>query len=166
MTKILIVGPSWVGDMMMAQTLFLLLHQHHENLQLDVLAPSWSLPLLSRMPEVNQAIVSPFAHGELALRKRYQLAKSLRAKQYDQAIVLPNSLKSALIPFLAKIPKRTGWLGEKRYGLLNDIRHLDKDALPKMVQRFAALACKRFRTLPVRSDLPCGTCCGGHSAPG
>ena len=101
--KILIVGPSWVGDMMMAQTLFLLLHQSHKNLQLDVLAPAWSLPLLSRMTEVHQAIISPFQHGELSLRARYQLGKSLRKTRYDQAIILPNSLTSALIPWMAKM---------------------------------------------------------------
>ncbi len=154
MSKILVVGPSWVGDMMMAQTLFLLLHQQQVDLQIDVLAPAWSLPLLSRMPEVNQAITSPFVHGELELRKRYRLGKSLRASQYGQAIVLPNSLKSALIPFWAKIPKRTGWLGEKRYGLLNDIRYLDKNALPKMVQRFSALAFASDEFLPERLPIP------------
>lgn len=152
MRNILVVGPSWVGDMMMAQTLFLLLHQNHDKLQLDVLAPAWSLPILSRMPEVRQSIVSPFAHGQLSLGDRYRLGKSLRAAQYDQAIVLPNSLKSALVPFWAKIPQRTGWLGEQRYGLLNDFRRLDKAALPRMVQRFAALAFPKGQLLP--RDLP------------
>lgn len=154
MNKILVIGPSWVGDMMMAQTLFLLLHQTRADLQLDVLAPAWSVPLLSRMPEVHQSITSPFAHGELSWRTRYRLGKTLRKSQYDQAIVLPNSLKSALIPFFAKIPKRTGWLGEHRYGLLNDIRYLDKIALPKMVQRFAVLAFSKGVSLPALLPIP------------
>ena len=138
--KILIIGPAWVGDMMMAQVLFQLLHQQYPDCELHVLAPAWSEPLLSRMPEVQKSIVLPFGHGQLQLRARYQFAKSLRAEKYTQAIVLPNSWKSALIPFWAKIPVRTGWLGESRYGILNDARKLDKKKYTTMAQRFAALA--------------------------
>lgn len=138
--RILIVGPSWVGDMVMAQSLFKTLRQRHADVQLDVLAPAWSRPILERMPEVHQALDLPFAHGELALRKRYQLGKQLRAQAYDQAIVLPNSLKSALVPFFAGIAQRTGWKGEQRGLLLNDCRVLDKQRYPLMVERFVALA--------------------------
>lgn len=138
--RILIVGPSWVGDMVMAQTLFKRLHERHPNLTLDVLAPFWTMPLLQHMPEVNDAIVNPFTHGQFQLLNRYRFAQTLRARQYDQAIVLPNSLKSALIPFFARIPLRTGFIGEMRYGLLNDARKLDEEALPLMVERFCALA--------------------------
>jgi heptosyltransferase-2 len=69
--KILIVGPSWVGDMVMAQSLFKVLHQQHNALQLDVLAPAWSRPVLQRMPEVSATIELPFAHGELSLYKQF-----------------------------------------------------------------------------------------------
>lgn len=138
--KILIVGPSWVGDMMMAQVLFQLLCQQYPGCELHVLAPAWSEPLLARMPEVSKSIVLPFSHGQLQLRARYQFAKSLRSEQYTHAIVLPNSWKSALIPFWAKIPVRIGWLGESRYGVLNDTRKLDKKKFATMAQRFAALA--------------------------
>lgn len=154
MNKILVVGPSWVGDMMMAHVLFQLLHQQHQGLQLDVFAPEWSVPLLERMPEVTNPIPSPFHHGQLKLGRRYKLAKKLRLQHYDQVIVLPNSLKSALLPFFANIPKRTGWLGEKRYGLLNDARHLDKAVLPQMVQRFAALAFTKNTVLPGVLPIP------------
>ncbi|MDX1900756.1 MAG: lipopolysaccharide heptosyltransferase II [Gammaproteobacteria bacterium] len=146
--RLLIVGPAWVGDMVMAQGLFRFLHQHHEDVTIDVLAPAWSLPLLARMPEVNQAIVMPISHGELALRKRYQMAKQLREKKYTQAIALPNSFKSALIPFWAKIPKRTGYRGEMRYGLLNDLRLLDAKRYPLMIERFVALGLSCGETLP------------------
>lgn len=140
MQRILIIGPSWVGDMVMAQTLFKRLHERHPGLTLDVLAPYWTVPLLQHMPEVNEAIVNPYTHGQLRLLHRYRFAQTLRSKQYDQAIVLPNSLKSALIPFFARIPLRTGFVGEMRYGLLNDARKLDENALPLMVERFCALA--------------------------
>lgn len=137
--RILIVGPSWVGDMVMAQTLFQCLKQRHADCQIDVLAPDWSRPILERMPEVRRALSFPFGHGVFDLAGRRKIGKSL-AGQYDQAILLPNSLKSALVPFFAGIPLRTGWRGEMRYGLLNDIRTLDKQRYPLMIERFMALA--------------------------
>lgn len=141
--KTLIIGPSWVGDMMMSQSLYRTLKQLNPDNEIDVMAPSWCRALLNKMPEVNQSIDMPLGHGELELTKRFKLGKSLRESNYDQAIVLPNSLKSALIPFFAKIPKRTGWKGEMRFGLLNDIRKLNKQAFPLMVQRYVALAYPR-----------------------
>jgi heptosyltransferase-2 len=138
--RILIVGPSWAGDMVMAQVLFKAIKRRHPSAVIVVLAPDWSRPLLQHMPEVSGIIDLPLGHGELGLGKRWRLGRSLSASNYDQAILLPNSLKSALIPFFAGIPQRTGWVGESRYGLLNDIRRLDKARLPMMVQRFAALA--------------------------
>lgn len=136
--KILVVGPAWVGDMVMAQTLFKLL-QAQNAVQIDVLAPDWSRPLLERMPEVNQAIALPIKHREFGLKTRLKIAKQLRNAEYQQAILLPNSYKSALVPFLAKIPVRTGWLGEFRWLLLNDVRYLNKNKLPLMIERFMAL---------------------------
>lgn len=138
--KILIVGPAWVGDMVMAQSLFKELKRLHPNCRIDVLAPAWSKPLLDRMPEISRSIEMPVGHGQLLLRERYRLGVSLRADKYDQAILLPNSLKSALIPAFANIETRIGWRGEWRYGLLTDIRKLDKECYPLMVQRFIALA--------------------------
>ncbi len=138
--KCLIIGPSWVGDMVMAQSLFMVLKQQNPELQIDVMAPSWSNALLERMPEVSNVLAMPLGHGQLQLKLRYQLGCSLRNKHYDRVILLPNSLKSALIPFWANIPLRTGYLGEMRYGLLNDIRKLNKTLLTMTVQRFVALA--------------------------
>lgn len=146
--KILVVAPSWVGDTVLAQPMLRLLHERHANLAVDVLAPPWTLPLIARMPGVRRAIAARFDHGELKLVERRRIARDLTAERYDQAIVLPNSLKSALIPLLARIPLRTGFRGEMRYGLLNDVRRLDERALPKMFQRFAALAQDRGATLP------------------
>jgi heptosyltransferase-2 len=137
--KILIVGPSWIGDMVMAQSLFMSLKKSYPNCRIDVLAPAWSLPLLDRMPEVSKAIVMPLQHGQLGLLTRIKLGRQLRSELYDQAIILTNSWKSALTPFFAAIPVRTGYLGECRWGLVNDARHLDKQKLSMTVQRFVAL---------------------------
>jgi len=150
--KILVVGPSWVGDTVLAQPLFMRLHERHADLRLDVLAPSWTLPVLQRMPEVTTTILAPLAHGELKLGERWRLARRLKRHGYDQAIVLPNSFKSALIPRLAGIRLRTGFVGEARQVLLNDARHLDEKALPLMVERFAHLA--DARGVPLRRPLP------------
>lgn len=146
--QILIVGPSWVGDMVMAQVLFKLLRQQQPDVAIDVLAPAWSRPILVRMPEVRAAIDLPFGHGEFAFGKRRALGQALAATAYDQSIVLPNSWKSALVPYFAGIAQRTGWRGEMRYGLLNDIRPLDKTRYPLMIERFAALAHPRDQALP------------------
>lgn len=137
--KILIIGPSWVGDMVMAQSLFVDLKHQQPNCQIDVLAPAWTAALIDRMPQVSQLIHANFNHGVLGLGERFKLARQCRAEHYDQAILLPNSLKSTIVPVLARIPKRTGWVGEQRWGMVNDIRKLDKKALPMTVQRFVAL---------------------------
>jgi len=140
MTKALIVAPSWIGDTIMAQPLFVRLHARHPDLQLDALAPSWVAPVLQRMDEIREVVDSPFGHGQLSLQKRWRLARELAGRNYDAVYVLPNSLKSALLPFMAGIPKRVGFTGESRVGLIN-VRHtLDKAALPLMVERFAQLA--------------------------
>ena len=152
--KILVVGPSWVGDMVMAQSLFIHLKKTRPGVEIDVLAPLWSEPILARMPEVNRALETPLAHGELGLGKRWRLGRELRAQNYGQAILLPNSLKSALIPCFAKIPRRTGWRGELRYGLLNDMRKLDEAALPLMVERFVALGQDGEDPLPGQMPAP------------
>ena len=151
--RILIVGPSWVGDMVMAHSLIQLLGERHRGALIDVLAPAWSRPLLDRMPGVRAAIDMPVGHGELALGERMRLGESLRG-QYDQAIVLPNSLKSSLVPFFAGIRTRTGWRGEMRFWLLNDIRLLNKKRYPLMVQRFNALAFAADFANPVPAPFP------------
>jgi heptosyltransferase II len=140
MNRILVVGPSWVCDTVLAQPLIMRLRAGSANLQIDVLAPPWTVALLQRMPEVGDVIENPFKHGELKVFGRRRLGMDLRARRYDAAIVLPNSLKSALPPFFASIPVRTGYRGEMRVGLLNDVRHLDERRLPTLAERFAALA--------------------------
>lgn len=140
MYKILVVAPSWVGDAMLMQPMLARLKQRHAGASIEVLAPAWTAGLLHALPEVDAVITNPFPHGALQLQARFRLGRELRAARYDQAVVLPNSLKSALVPFFAGIPLRTGFIGESRYGLLNDARKLDKTVLPLMVERFAFLA--------------------------
>lgn len=152
--NVLIVGPAWVGDMVMAQCLFKLIKQRDPTTTIDVLAPAWSLPLLDRMPEVSSAIVMPIGHRELKLGQRFQMGKKLRQHHYAQSIVLPNSFKSALIPFWASIPKRTGWRGEMRYFVLNDVRYLDETRYPLMIERFMALGIPEDDALPKDYPIP------------
>jgi heptosyltransferase-2 len=137
---VLVVGPSWVGDMVMAQSLFLRLHERRPGVPIDVLAPGWSLPLIARMPQVRKGLEMPLGHGRFGFGERRAIGRRLRAQRYAQAIVLPGSWKSALVPFFAGIPRRTGFRGEMRFGLLNDIRPLDAQVLKTTVQRFVALA--------------------------
>lgn len=134
---VLVVGPSWVGDMVMAQALYRLLRERGAG-EIDVVAPPWSLPVLARMPEVRRGIELDVGHGELGLGKRRSLGKRLRAERYARAIVLPRSAKAALVPWWARVPRRTGFRGEWRYGLLNDMRALGP-RLDQTVKRFVAL---------------------------
>lgn len=136
---ILIVGPSWVGDMIMAQSLFKFIKRQRRDCAIDVLAPEWSKALLQYMPEVRSVITSPFAHGELKLGERLKLGHSLKHNKYQQVIVLPNSWKAALPGFAAGIPRRTGYPGEMRYGLINDRRTLNRVNLVRTVDRFVNL---------------------------
>jgi heptosyltransferase-2 len=152
--KILVVGPSWVGDMVMAQSLFIRLKNIKPDCQIEVLAPAWSLALLERMPEVDKAIAMPLLHGQFGFFDRIKLGKKLRSNHYDQAILLPNSWKSALIPFVATIPVRTGYMRECRWGLLNDVRWLDKNLLTMTVQRFVALGLPKTAALPPECPIP------------
>jgi len=149
--KVLVVGPSWVGDMVMAQALFRALAARIPTPEIHVLAPPWSVPLLARMPEVERSIELEAGHGELKLGLRRALGVRLRAERYTEAIVLPRSLKAALVPWFARIPRRTGFRGEWRYGLLTDMRDLD-DRLDQTVKRFVALGLDARATLP--SPLP------------
>ena len=125
--------------MVMAQSLFIRLKESDSECQIDVLAPEWTFPLLDRMSEVSKGISMPLMHGQFELLKRIQLGQKLRTAKYDEAIILPNSWKSALIPFFANIPLRTGYIGEGRWGLVNNARLLEKKKLTMTVQRFVAL---------------------------
>ncbi len=148
--------------MVLAQSLLKVLRGLEPGLQIDVLAPAWTRAVLDRMPEVRDVIHMPLGHGELGLGARYRLGRGLRSR-YRQAFVLPNSFKSALVPFWAAIPRRTGFVGEWRWGLLNDCRRLRPAALPMTVQRFAALALPPDHSLPEPLPQPSLTASHGHT---
>jgi heptosyltransferase-2 len=145
--RILIVAPSWVGDAVLSEPLIAVLREPLHEPSIDVLAPPWCAPVYARIRGVANIVDSPFRHGELALRRRRVLAQELRARGYAIAFVLPNSFKSALIPWLARIPRRIGYTGEMRRALLTEPRRLDR-ALPRMVDRFVALAVPKGRLVP------------------
>jgi heptosyltransferase-2 len=149
MHKALVIAPNWIGDALMAQPLLTLLKRLHPRLAIDAIAPSWVAPVLERMPEISRVVATDLAHGKLQPLARYQLASVLADEGYDAAYVLPNSAKSALIPWLARIPLRIGYKGEHRYGLLN-VRHANprKDERPPMVRHYAALAFEPGAKLP------------------
>ncbi len=138
----------------MAQSLFKVLKARRPDVRLDVLAPAWTVPLLAHMPEVHEAIAIRIRHGELMLGERLRIGRRLRARGYDQAIVLPNSLKSSIVPLAARIPRRTGFRGEWRYGFLNDMRWLDRARLPRVVDRMVALGLEANARLPAEIPAP------------
>ena len=137
--KLLIVGPAWIGDMVMAQSLYKLLSSRNPGIRIDVIAPPWSKPILDRMPEVNRAIELDVGHGKAAVGTRWMLGRRLQGKGYPQAIVLPRSLKASLVPFFAAVPVRTGYRGEWRFAFINDMRPFDPVRLDQTIKRFIAL---------------------------
>ena len=146
--RILIVAPSWVGDAILSEPLVGLLRDPYEDPIVDILAPSWCAPVYARMRGIRRIVETPFGHGKFDLASRRKLAREFKAEGYTRAFVLPNSWKSALVPWLARIPLRTGYLGEMRWGLLNDARRLDRKALPRLVDRYAALAVPAGASVP------------------
>jgi heptosyltransferase II len=155
MRRALVIAPNWIGDALMAQPLFARLVKLHPRIAIDAVAPSWVAPVLERMPEIRDVYATDLAHGKLQMLRRWQLSSDLREVGYDAAYVLPNSLKSALIPWMAGIPLRIGYTGESRYGLLN-VRHANprKDERPPMVGHYAALAYAPGAKVPDDLTLP------------
>jgi heptosyltransferase-2 len=146
--RILIVAPSWVGDAVLSEPLVAVLREPLEEPIVDVLVPPWCAAVYERMRGVARIIASPFRHGELALKRRREVAREIRSHGYTRAFVLPNSFKSALIPWLSGIPRRTGYAGEGRGMLLTDARPLDGKSLRRLVDRFVALAVPKGKLIP------------------
>ena len=135
---ILVVGTRWVGDNVIAQSLYKRIKQLDATANIDVIAPKYLHSLIKRMPEIRDTIDMPLIHKQLGLRERRRIGLKLR-NRYSRAIILPRSLKAALIPWFAEIPIRSSFRGEMRYGLINDMRQLNSNTMPRLVDRFVYL---------------------------
>ncbi|MDE2427663.1 MAG: lipopolysaccharide heptosyltransferase II [Burkholderiales bacterium] len=152
--RLLIIAPNWIGDAVMAQPLLATLKQQHPEMAIDVLAAAWVAPVLRAMDEVDTVLETPFKHGALQLRERWRFARLLRQNNYAAAYVLPNTLKFALLPWMAGIKRRIGYKGESRYGLINQM-HFDDPVAPRaMVPFYAALAYAPSPTAPTNCPRP------------
>ena len=140
MTRSLVVAPQWIGDAVMAEPLLAALAARGERL--TVAALPWVAPAFRAMPEVGEVVELPFAHGRLDLASRLRVARSIRGR-FERAYVLPNSIKSALLPWLAAVRERVGYAGEGRWGLLNR-RLPNPRGRPPMVAFYGALAGPTF----------------------
>jgi heptosyltransferase-2 len=138
-SPILIVGPSWVGDMVMASSLVAELRQRWPNRPIDMLAPPSALPIATLIEGVREAISSDFGHGELGLTGRWKLGRSLRSRRYGTAIILPRAFKAAVAPFAAGIPERIGYAAEGRSILLSTPRRDSERKTARTIDRFVAL---------------------------
>jgi heptosyltransferase-2 len=150
---ILIVPYMWIGDFVRCHSVVKLLKARFPARPVDVLATTLCAPLADYMPELRQAIVVDLPRGRLALREQQALATRLRREDYGSVLVMPRTWKAALAPFLAGIPERIGWLGEWRFGLINELRFGERK-LPRMVDQCAALALPAGETPPPEWPLP------------
>lgn len=147
--RALVVAPNWIGDLLMAQPLLAQLAARHPQMKIDLLVPAHIAPLAALIAQVDQVIPTQFAHGGVQWRARWQLAQTLKRQRYDACWVLPNSAKSALVPWLAGIGLRIGYRGEHRFGLLH-IRHQPPQGAERepMVAHYARLARRPGAPLP------------------
>lgn len=152
--RILVISPNWIGDAVIAQPLLRLLKQRHPDWPIDVLAPTWVAPVWRAVAETDKVLEAPFRHGKLQLRERWRFARQLRQQGYAEAYVLPNTLKFALIPWMAGIPHRIGYRGEMRYGLVNVMHRHPPGAKRPMLPFYAAMADAPTLHAPASADLP------------
>jgi len=150
---ILIIPYMWIGDFVRCHTVVRLLRQRWPTAAIDVLTTSMVVPLLDYMPGVRKGIVADLPRKRLALNQHRALARRLRAENYGHALVMPRTWKAAVAPFLAGIPQRTGFVGEGRFGLINDLRFGER-RLPRMADRCAVLALAKGERAPPAWPLP------------
>ncbi len=150
---ILIIPYMWIGDFVRCHTVVKLLRQRHPNSPIDILTTPTAAPLLGYMPDVRKGVVVDLPRKRLAFQQHALLARRLQSEGYGQALVMPRTWKSALAPYLAGIPRRTGFLGEARFGLINDLRFGER-RLPRMVDRCAMLALGKDEEAPSAWPLP------------
>jgi heptosyltransferase-2 len=150
---ILIVPYMWIGDFVRGHTVVRVLKQRWPNRPVDMLTTSLCAPLVDYMPGVRSGLVWDLPRSRLALAQQWELARRLRARNYSTALVMPRTWKSAIAPALAGIPERVGFVGEARFGLLNQWRWGEK-ALPRLIDKNAALALPDGAPLPAEWPVP------------
>ena len=150
---VLLIPYMWIGDFVRCHSVVRLLRTLAPERPVDVLATTLCAPLADYMPGIRKAIVADLPRGRLAIDTQRALAERLRAERYGQALVMPRTWKAALAPWLAGIPQRTGFVGEARFGLLNDLRWGEKK-LPRMIDRCGALALPKDEPLPADWPVP------------
>lgn len=152
--RILVIAPNWIGDAVMAQPLLALLKSHQPEATIDVLAPAHIVPVFEAMAEVGEVLTAPQAHGKLQLALRFKLARQVRKQGYERCYVLPNSMKSALVPWLAGIGLRIGHRGESRYWLVNRTHDAQGPHRQPMVEHYARLAFEPGEAIPASVPNP------------
>jgi len=150
---VLIVPYVWIGDFIRCHSVVKLLRSQAPDRPVDMLSSTLCAPLADYMPGLRKAIVFELPRRQIAFNRHRQLAARLREENYSQALVMLRTWKSALAPFLADIPLRTGFAGEFRFGLLNDVRWGERK-LPRMIDRMGALALPKHAALPADWPLP------------
>lgn len=152
-SPILLIPYMWIGDFVRCHTVVKLLKQRYPFRPVDVLTTTMVSPLLDYMPGVRKGIIVDLPRRRLAPGRHWGLARRLRGEDYGQALIMPRTWKSALAPFLAGIPQRTGFVGEARFGVINDLRWGER-RLPRMVEQCAALAVEKGEAIPTPWPLP------------
>jgi heptosyltransferase-2 len=152
-SPILVVPYMWIGDFVRCHSVIKLLKARFPERPVDVLSTTLCAPLTDYMPGLRRAIVVDLPRSRIAVKEQLALARRLERENYGSALIMPRTWKSALAPFLARIPERTGFVGEMRFALLNDVRYGERK-LPRMVDRCAALALPAAAALPAEWPLP------------
>jgi heptosyltransferase-2 len=152
-SPILLVPYMWIGDFVRCHSVVKVLRARWPGRAVDVLTTPLCAPLLDYMPGVRKGVAGDLPRRRLALAQQRALAERLRPERYGTALVMSRKWKAALAPFLAGIPQRVGFVGEMRFGLINDLRFGERD-LPRMIDRCAALAMPRHAELPAQWPLP------------
>jgi lipopolysaccharide heptosyltransferase II len=150
---VVIVPYVWIGDFVRVHSVVKLLKAQAPQRAVDMVSSTLCAPLADYMPGLRAAIIADLPRRRLGLTQQRALAADLRERHYGQALVMSRKWKAALAPWLAGIPKRTGFIGEWRYGLLNDVRTGER-ALPRMIDQMGALAFSANATLPNEWPLP------------
>ena len=152
-SPILVVPYMWIGDFVRCHSVIKLLNARFPNRPVDVLSTTLCAPLTDYMPGLRRAIVVDLPRSRIALKDQRALAQRLKRENYGSALIMPRTWKSAMAPFFAGIPERTGFVGEMRFALLNDLRYGER-RLPRMVDRCAALALPPAAELPPEWPMP------------